>query len=79
MANEAANALVEASFRLSRVSPSVWADFMVAYRAYAAHQVETSIQAPVAEVSIAHGRGQAYCALRDFFRDVDLMYKKLHP
>ncbi len=78
MSRPVSNQFTEATFRLSKISPQTWGEFMQAFSAYVTLQCEDAVRAQVADALVAHGRAQAYIALREDFRNIEDSYSKLN-
>lgn len=78
-ANLARKNYIEELHRLSKSNPGAWGNFLKAFEVYVSEQCEQAVRSSSVEALAAHGRAQAFIAIRDEFREIEHTFSKFQP
>jgi hypothetical protein len=75
--NEARNEFIRATFTLSKSDPSAWANFHLAFDAYAVSELERATATSTDDMAISLGMSRRMIDLRNDFRDIQQLMERI--
>jgi hypothetical protein len=77
MSSEARDDFIRATFTLSKTDPLAWGNFIEAFKAYTADELERGLSAPSSEAAGSLGQGRRMKSLRDDFIGIQGLMDKI--
>lgn len=68
---------IRITYILSRSSPMAWADFIAAFDRYTTSELEKATSTTTADMAISLGMSRRMNELRNDFRDIEILARKL--